>query len=154
MPPRTCPYCCRDFTPSRFHPDQVVCSDEPCQRRRRADYHKQKIKDDPAYRETCRDSQRLWLERNPGYMRAYGKKRRNAGIRIVDRLLELIKNNLALEIRHCHGEAWIAVPTKASAKKTFASAEVILFEIVAQASPDGRPEKNNLLAVPVQKPYK
>ncbi len=154
MLPRTCPYCRQDFTPSRFHPDQIVCSADLCQRRRRAEYHQRKIRDDPTYRETCRDSQRLWLERNPKYMREYGKKRRNGRMRLVERLFDLAKNNPALEIRRCSGEAWVAVPAAASAKNTFASAEMILFELIAQAIPHGTREKNNLLAVPAEKPYK
>jgi hypothetical protein len=69
-----CPYCREYFFASRFHPDQVVCSAGVCQRRRRAEYHRQKLVDDPEYREQCRESQRIWREEHPEYMREYRRR--------------------------------------------------------------------------------
>jgi hypothetical protein len=68
-----CPYCRELFTPSRYHPDQVVCSGRECQRQRRTDYHRQRFKTDPSYCEQCRDSQQQWREQHPEYMRNYRK---------------------------------------------------------------------------------
>jgi hypothetical protein len=39
---RPCPYCQEQFTPSQYHPDQVVCSRPGCQCERRSEYHRQK----------------------------------------------------------------------------------------------------------------
>jgi hypothetical protein len=42
-----------------------VCGDAACQRRRRADYHRQKVAADPEYRQVCLDSPQKWRSRNP-----------------------------------------------------------------------------------------
>jgi hypothetical protein len=68
MPLPRCPFCQELFTPSRYRPDQTVCSDLICQRRRRSAYHRQKLKDDPLLRAQCRDSQQHWRERHPEYI--------------------------------------------------------------------------------------
>jgi len=41
-----CRYCQKVFQPSAYHPRQTVCSQPPCQRRRRREYHRQKIASD------------------------------------------------------------------------------------------------------------
>jgi hypothetical protein len=103
---RLCPYCERQFEPSRSHPHQVVCSSEECQRRRRADYHRKKLTKDPLYRALCRDSQDTWKQRNPEYMKQYRAGQRKAKpdrsaarplITELARLLSLVKNNLGRE---------------------------------------------------------
>ena len=43
-----CPYCRESFEPSRYHPDQIVRNGPTCQRRRRVDYHRQKVDNDPS----------------------------------------------------------------------------------------------------------
>lgn len=53
MAERRCCYCERIFQPSKYQPGQSVCSDPGCQRRRRAEYHRQKIATDPGYRQVC-----------------------------------------------------------------------------------------------------
>ena len=118
------------------------------------EYHKQKLHDDADYRDSCRDSQRIWREQNPGYMRAYRKSRLKPAPGRLDQLLELVKNNPALDLRHCPAEAWIAVPKNTRAKNTFASAQVIVFEVVACAPPSTDPEKNIFLVLPDENEYK
>jgi hypothetical protein len=39
-PPRCCRYCQQSFQPSKYRPDQSVCSQTDCQRRRN-EYHRQ-----------------------------------------------------------------------------------------------------------------
>jgi hypothetical protein len=53
MVERRCRYCERIFQPSKYQPGQSVCSDPGCQRRRRAEYHRQKMAMDPEYRQVC-----------------------------------------------------------------------------------------------------
>ena len=100
---RKCPYCGQQFKPSRSHPHQMVCSSGDCQRRRRADYHRKKLKKDPLYRALCQDSQETWLEQNPEYMKRYraGQREAKPDRTAVDplvielkRLLTSVKNNL------------------------------------------------------------
>ena len=71
MVERRCRYCERIFQPSKYQPAQSVCSDSGCQRRRRAEYHRQKIAADPEYRQVCLDSPQKWRSRNPDYWRRY-----------------------------------------------------------------------------------
>ncbi|MDA2931484.1 hypothetical protein MYX84_16325, partial [Acidobacteria bacterium AH-259-O06] len=66
-----CPYCQKWFIPSCYRPQQRVCSRGECQRRRRSDYHRQKLVSDPEYRLVCRDSQEKWRARNAGYQKRY-----------------------------------------------------------------------------------
>lgn len=151
---RTCPYCGKSFTPSLFHPKQIICSTKPCQSRRRVDYHKRKLHDDADYRESCRDSQRIWRERNPGYMRAYRKARSDQGTWRIEQLLEHVKNNPALDLRRCPAEAWIVVPKGTPGKNTFASAQIVVFDVVTRAPLCAEPGKNILLAFPNGNIYK
>jgi hypothetical protein len=71
----TCPYCRRTFRPTPYRPDQRVCSQAECQRRRRRDYHRRKLAADADNRQTCRDSQRTWREAHPAYAAAYRRAR-------------------------------------------------------------------------------
>ena len=98
MSSRTCPYCNQPFAPSFYHPKQMICSAKVCQSRRRTEYHKRKIHDDPDYRDLCRDSQRIWRERNPDYMRGYRKSRPAPGAQRLEQLLDHVKNNPALDL--------------------------------------------------------
>jgi hypothetical protein len=50
IPNRRCPYCQQAFQPSPYRLQQRACSQAECQRRRRADYHRQKIRTDPFVR--------------------------------------------------------------------------------------------------------
>ena len=74
MGERLCRYCQKSFQPSKFQPQQAVCSQPDCQRQRRADYHRQKIAADPDYREVCRDSPRKWRAAHPEYWKQYREK--------------------------------------------------------------------------------
>ena len=74
MGERRCRYCQQVFQPSKFQPRQAVCGGAECQRKRRTDYHREKIAADPEYREVCRDSSGKWRARNPGYWKQYREK--------------------------------------------------------------------------------
>ena len=118
------------------------------------EYHKRKLHDDAGYRDLCRDSQRIWREQNPDYMREYRKSRSDLGNCRPEQLLEHVKNNPALDLRRCPAEAWVVVPKGTRAKNTFASAQVIVFDVVACAPPGAEPEKDILLALRNGNEYK
>jgi hypothetical protein len=65
MGERRCRYCQRVFQPSKFQPRQAVCGGAEWQRKRRTDYHRNKIASDPEYREVCRDSPRKVARSQP-----------------------------------------------------------------------------------------
>jgi len=67
MGERVCLYCQCSFQPSRFQPAQTVCSDPPCQRQRRNDYHRRKVATDAVYRQGCLESAQQWRTEHPGY---------------------------------------------------------------------------------------
>ena len=128
-----CPYCQESFTRSRFRPDQIVCSGPDCQRQRRAAYHRQKLLDDPSYRDQCRGSQQQWREQHPDYMRTYraehqARKARRPPAASPDlaRLLECIKNNVAIDLKAYPATILLIAPE--SVKNIVATAQLILVQ--------------------------
>jgi hypothetical protein len=116
MGERRCRYCERPFQPSKYQPGQSVCSDSGCQRRRRAEYHRQKIAADPEYRQVCLDSPRKWRSRNPDYWRRYREQhlaavernRQQQHVRDQKRhLRDLANNNSVLDLKHSVAEVWL-----------------------------------------------
>lgn len=116
MVERRCRYCDRVFQPSKFQPRQCVCSESECQRRRRADYHRQKIASDPEYRQVCQDSSQKWRAGNPEYWR----RRRQDNPAIVERnrqrqrirdqkqrFCDLANNNSAFDLKHSAAQVWL-----------------------------------------------
>ena len=126
-----CPYCRRSFRPSLYHPKQQVCSEPACQLKRRTAYHRKKVASDSLYREQCRDSQRKWRERNPGYARAYSQRRRSradSASELAAQLAAILtaKNNVAFDLRSCTASIWLVAPDAAMAKNIAATAQLIV----------------------------
>lgn len=138
---RRCPFCDKLFHPSVFHPNQHVCSSQQCQKRRRADYHREKYRADPEYRLVCRESHQKWRSRNPDYQRRYrqshpaylhqnrqAQKRRDRKRRVRD----LVKNNLALDLKSVPADVWLAGPDLGDlVKNNLAISEVMIFQTFA-----------------------
>ena len=76
IPNRRCPYCQQAFQPSPYRLQQRVCSQAECQRRRRTDYHRQKIRTDPLYAQVVRDSRKQWQTEHADYQKTYWQNRR------------------------------------------------------------------------------
>ena len=118
MPVRYCRYCECSFQPSRFRPDQAVCSQADCQSRRRADYHREKIRSDVVYRQVVRDSQKKWRNEHPSYSRDQR-----------GRIQNLAKNNLAFDLKRSLAEVWlVGSEAKALAKNNLASGQLFIFQ--------------------------
>lgn len=81
MGERRCRYCQQVFQPSKFQPRQAVCRGAGCQRKRRTEYHREKIASDPEYREVCRDSRQKWRAGHPDYWKQYREKQPAAVVR-------------------------------------------------------------------------
>ena len=114
-----CRYCKKAFTPSPYHPKQEVCQSEEFQRRRKREYHRQKIADDANYRQTCADSRKKWRENNPEYQRQYRRKHEACNERNRQkqrernrkrRLLVIVKNNIAIDVTRSFTEVWTIGP--------------------------------------------
>jgi hypothetical protein len=135
---RRCPYCHDSFQPSTYRAQQIVCSKAECQRRRRAEYHRQKLRSDPEYRQVARDSQKKWRQAHPGYDQKYRtqhpeyhrRNRQQQQLRDQKRRLRLLaKNNLALDLKRSAAEVWLLGPhAKDLAKNNLASAEVLIIQ--------------------------
>jgi hypothetical protein len=135
---RACRYCQRSFQPSKFRPDQSVCSHPDCQRSRRADYHRNKIQTDSEYAEIVRDSQRKWREAHPDYQRNYREshapsveqnRRRQQHRDRKRRLHDLEKNNLALDLKRSDLEVWLVGPVAEQLEKNnLASSRLFVFQ--------------------------
>jgi hypothetical protein len=138
-----CPFCQRQFEPSRFHPEQTVCSDPPCQRRRRSQSRQRKLVGDAEYRQTCRDSARQWRANHPGYWKRYRAAKPESAERnrtrqhqrdLRQRLAGLANNNVALDLKSSVARVWWFDPATAHlANNNLAMAQVfILQEIIHQ----------------------
>lgn len=141
MPRRCCRFCQQVFEPSKFRLDQSVCSQAECQRRRRAEYHRQKIATDPEYAEVVRDSRRKWREAHPGYQTTYRqshvaaveRNRQPQRPRDAQRRVQLlVKNNLALDLKRCTAEAWLVGPAARDlVKNNLAPCQMFIFQPLA-----------------------
>jgi hypothetical protein len=132
MKEKTCPYCDQPFLPSRYHPEQQVCSAPKCQQRRRANYHRKKLAEDPAYRDDCERSRADWRERNPDYAKVRRAKRRASRqdkpedplIAELQRLLKLLRKNSAkkdsaLQVSRCPADLWLIESTGPNTSKKY-----------------------------------
>jgi hypothetical protein len=141
MGDRRCRYCQKSFPPSKFQPRQAICSEAVCQRKRRAEYHRQKIAADPEYREVCRDSPRKWRARNPEYWKRYRKEhpkavernRRQQKLRDRrQRLRNLANNTSALDLKHSAAAVWlVGAGAEYLANNNSAPAQVWVIEALA-----------------------
>ena len=137
---RCCRYCQQIFQPSIYRPQQSVCSEPECQRRRRSEDHRERIRKDSAYAGDVRASQKKWRQANPDYWKRYrdehpdaAKSNRQQQRRRDQkrRLLNLAKNNLALDLKHEASEVWLLGPGVTDlAKNNLASAKVFIYQPV------------------------
>lgn len=69
-----CKHCGKIFQRRPQNPDQQHCSQSECQKARKREWQRRKLKEDPEYRENQRHAARRWRERNPDYWRTYRKE--------------------------------------------------------------------------------
>jgi hypothetical protein len=141
VPPRACLYCERIFTPSKYRPDQKVCSEAACQKRRRADYHRIRIASDPEYAQVVRDSRKKWRDEHPSYQRGYWRTHKEAAAQNHERqrqrdrkrhVTNLVKNNLAFDLKRSAAEVWLFGPDAAGlVKNNLVSARVLIYQPAA-----------------------
>ena len=149
MSSRCCRFCQEIFQPSIYHPQQSVCSEPACQGRRRSEDHRERIRKDSGYAGDVRASQKKWRQANPDYGKRYREERPDAAKRNRQRqkrrdqkrrLLNLAKNNLALDLKHETSEVWLLGPGVADlAKNNLASAKVFIYQPVKVSAGELRP---------------
>jgi hypothetical protein len=83
---RRCAHCRCHFLPDPRVKTQRFCSNKACQRARKAQWQRDKLATDPAYRANQRDCQQSWQHQHPHYWRQYRHQR--ADYRERNRLLQ------------------------------------------------------------------
>jgi len=146
---RRCRFCQKEFAPSRFHPEQTVCSDQPCQRRRQAESRQHKLCSDPEYRQVCRDSARKWRANHPDYWKQYRAAKPAAVERNRNRqqqrdqrqrLVHLANNNVALDLKSSVAGVWLLGPAGQDlANNNLASAQVFIVQGSGRSAPATEP---------------
>ena len=71
MEPKYCAACGQAFHPRSHAPRQSYCQKSECQRERKRRWQRDKLRNDPDYRENQARAQRAWNDRNPEYWREY-----------------------------------------------------------------------------------
>jgi hypothetical protein len=145
IPNCRCPYCQQIFQPSPYRVQQRVCSQAECQRRRRADYHRQKIRTDPLYAQVVQDSRKQWRSEHADYQKTYWQTHPEAAERNrqrqrrrdrQDRVTSLVKNNVALDLKHSAAEVWLVGSEVTDlVKNNVAFSEVLVFQRVVPLPP-------------------
>jgi|SRR5580700_6478568 hypothetical protein len=135
---RCCRFCKKRFEPSRFHPEQIACSDKPCQQQRRSQSRNRKLVLDAEYREVCRDSSRKWRANHPGYWKQYRAARPESVERnrlqqkqrdLRRHLADLANNNSALDLKSSVAGVWLLGPDAEDlANNNLASTQVFILQ--------------------------
>lgn len=90
MPDTICVQCGKDFVSRNCK--QITCLDEPCQRARKRDWQRNKMKTDQEYKANQKQSQKKWQQKNPDYWRKYRAKNPKKAARNRD--LQRVRNKL------------------------------------------------------------
>ncbi len=138
-----CCYCHEPFDPSRYHPKQTVCLSHECQRRRRSEYHRNRIATDSGYRQQCTDSQKNWRENHPDYQRRYRRsheayaeqnRQKQRGRNQRRKLALIVKNNLAIDVKRLPAEVWMTGPgLDVIVKNNLAISQVVIFQTFGES---------------------
>jgi hypothetical protein len=155
---RRCPYCRKNFYPSKCQREQIVCGESGCQAHRRADYRRKKIAADPSYLEACRQSARQWRKQHPDYWSAY-RKAHPAGVarnrerqKARDRrqhLANLANNISASDLKLCAAKVWVlGSELHDLANNTSAPAQVWVLEALSPTGEAGIRLANNTALAP------
>lgn len=85
-----CIHCGTLFTPAFRHPHQTCCGKKKCVLAGRAKLQKEKMDNDPDYRENQKLSNQKWLRKRPDYFKKY--RTRNPDSTMKNRMMQQIRN--------------------------------------------------------------
>jgi hypothetical protein len=85
-----CVYCGDLFDPSPRHKNQPACKKPECQKARKADWQKHRLRIDKVYKESQKISQQKWIQAHPGYWKTYRKRKPEQNER--NRIFQGIRN--------------------------------------------------------------
>ena len=119
MSTRTCACCGEIFIVRPQIPSQAFCSAAACQRERRLRWQRDKMVNDPDYRENQSRNQRAWHDRHPEYWRTYrgnsAKRPQNEDRMPVEGgipLSGLYRIRFEPDFEHAKSDVWIAEITR------------------------------------------
>ena len=111
-----------------------------------ADYHRLKIQADPVYAQVVLDSRKQWCAEHADYQKTYWRTHPEAAERNRQRqrqhdrqrrVTSLVKNNVALDLKHSAAEVWLVGPDAADlVKNNVAFSEVMVFQRVIPLTPE------------------
>ena len=134
---RVCPFCQNTFAPSQYHPNQKICSQKECQKKRRVAYHHKKLLNDPSYYEQCRESRKQWRQNNKGRLAQYRTLRKRV---LADgaaqraelnrtRLLSVLKKASVFDLRQYKAQLWVfSLAESNQVEKILADANIIILQ--------------------------
>lgn len=70
-----CRFCGKLFPKSPRHEFQDCCQNKDCQKAKKREWQKNKMKTDPDYKKNQKDCNKRWREANPDYWKKYRKKK-------------------------------------------------------------------------------
>ena len=88
-----CVYCGDLFEASPKHKNQSACKKPACQRAKKAEWQRHKMKTDPVYNASQKISQKQWAKENPDYWKKYRRNHPEKAER--NRALQAIRNRKA-----------------------------------------------------------
>jgi hypothetical protein len=88
-----CVYCGDLFEASPRHKNQTACKKPQCQKAKKAEWQRHKMKTDPIYNAAQKISKKEWARANPGYWKRYRNKNPDKAER--NRVLQAIRNRKA-----------------------------------------------------------
>jgi len=118
-----------------------VCSQPECQRHRRTDYHRRKIRSDPLYAQVVREK---WRDAHTGYQKQYRRthseaaERNRLGQRQRDaqrRVQHPVRNNVALDLKRSPAQLWRVGPLVHDPEKNnVAPSNLLIFQPLGLAT--------------------
>ena len=88
-----CVYCGDLFDASPRHKNQIACKKPECQKAKKAEWQRHKMKTDPVYNASQKISHKQWVRANPSYWKKYRNKHPEKVER--NRVLQAIRNRKA-----------------------------------------------------------
>jgi hypothetical protein len=140
-----CVYCGDLFVASPRHRNQIACKKPECQRARKAEWQRHKMRTDPVYKASQQISQKQWARANPGYWKRYRKKHPEKAER--NRILQAIRTRKARSKNaHVNMEAPLIANMDASKTDSFHPlGQFWIVPVIAQMDP----LKVNIVKVPI-----
>jgi len=140
-----CVYCGDLFDPSPRHKNQTACKKPKCQKARKADWQRHKMKIDPVYKASQEISRKQWAKANPDYWKKYRHKNPRKAER--NRVFQAVRNRKARS-KDCIAKmdpSMIAKMDSSKSEQFQALGQFWLIPVIAKMDP----LKVNIVKIPI-----